>query len=90
MIKKLLYRILRKDMIRRLKVKHGEQFIEDVMQTFGLPFNWNEMRTIKAMPEWPKDPPESKNLPDCNHNRFCNQQTIFQTCKQEAGCNFKE
>lgn len=139
-MKKLLYRILRKDMIRRLKVKHGEQFIEDVMNTFDLPFSWNKMQnppeppkqkgplttylemhkttkpshqvifesdippkqpevfnidgqiymaSVQDIKPWPKDPPESKNLPDCNHDRFCDQQTIHQTCNQEVGCNFQ-
>ena len=39
MLKKLLYLILKKDMIKKLGVKHGEQFIDDVMNTFGMPTN---------------------------------------------------
>lgn len=38
--KKLLYRLLKKDMIKKLKKKHGEQFIDDVMETFGVPTNF--------------------------------------------------
>lgn len=34
-----LYLLLKKDMIRLLSQKHGEQFIDDVMQTFGMPTN---------------------------------------------------
>ena len=34
-----LYRILKKDMIKKLSEKHGEQFIDDVMETFGMPTN---------------------------------------------------
>lgn len=33
------YLILKKDMIRRLSKKHGEQFIDDVMETFEMPTN---------------------------------------------------
>lgn len=33
------YLLLKKDMIRLLSKKHGEQFIDDVMQTFGMPTN---------------------------------------------------
>lgn len=42
MIKRLLYLILKKDMIKKLDVKHGEQFIDDVMNTFGMPTNLME------------------------------------------------
>ena len=38
-MKKLLYKILKKDMIKKLSKKHGEQFIDDVMETFGIPSN---------------------------------------------------
>jgi hypothetical protein len=38
-MKKLLYLILKRDMIKKLKEKHGEQFIDDVMSTFGIPTN---------------------------------------------------
>jgi hypothetical protein len=38
-MKHLLYLILKKDMIKRLRKKHGEQFIDDVMETFGIPTN---------------------------------------------------
>jgi len=34
-----LYLILKKDMVRKLRVKHGEQFTDDVMETFGVPTN---------------------------------------------------
>ena len=34
-----LYLLLKKDMIRLLSKKHGEQFIDDVMQTFEIPTN---------------------------------------------------
>jgi hypothetical protein len=39
-MKKILYLILKKDMIKKLKVKHGSQFIDDVMETFGMPTNY--------------------------------------------------
>lgn len=39
-MKKILYLLLKKDMIKRLKQKHGEQFIDDVMATFGMPTNF--------------------------------------------------
>lgn len=35
----ILYRILKNDMIKKLSAKHGEQFIDDVMGTFGVPTN---------------------------------------------------
>jgi hypothetical protein len=34
---KILYKILKNDMIKKLSDKHGEQFIDDVMETFGIP-----------------------------------------------------
>jgi len=36
-MKKLLYLILKKDMIKKLRKKHGTQFVDDVMATFGMP-----------------------------------------------------
>lgn len=36
MIKRLMYRILERDMRKKLAEKHGGQFIHDVMTTFGL------------------------------------------------------
>jgi hypothetical protein len=36
-MKKLLYLLLKKDMIKKLSKKHGTQFIDDVMATFGMP-----------------------------------------------------
>ena len=33
------YLLLKKDMVKRLSEKHGEQFIDDVMETFGMPTN---------------------------------------------------
>jgi len=36
-MEKLLYRILKKDMIKKLSEKHGTQFVDDVMATFGMP-----------------------------------------------------
>lgn len=33
------YILLKKDMVNRLSEKHGEQFIDDVMETFGMPTN---------------------------------------------------
>lgn len=38
----LLYRILKKDMIEKLSDKHGTQFIDDVMYTFGMPTTLTE------------------------------------------------
>lgn len=37
LIFKILYKILKNDMIKKLSDKHGEQFIDDVMETFGIP-----------------------------------------------------
>lgn len=31
------YLLLKKDMVKRLREKHGEHFIDDVMETFGMP-----------------------------------------------------
>jgi hypothetical protein len=31
------YLLLKKDMVKRLSEKHGEQFIDDVMETFCMP-----------------------------------------------------
>ena len=36
-MKKLLYFLLKKDMIKKLSEKHGTQFVDDVMATFGIP-----------------------------------------------------
>ena len=38
-MKRILYLILKKDMIKKLSKKHGEQFIDDVMETFEMPTN---------------------------------------------------
>jgi len=44
-MKKLLYLFLKKDMIKKLSKKHGGQFIDDVMETFGMPTDMkNETR----------------------------------------------
>jgi hypothetical protein len=40
MLNKLLYRYLKEDMVKKLRQKHGEQFIDDVMETFGMPTNY--------------------------------------------------
>lgn len=37
LIFKILYKILKNDMIEKLSDKHGEQFVDDVMETFGIP-----------------------------------------------------
>ena len=34
------YLLLKKDMVKRLSEKHGKQFIDDVMETFGMPTNF--------------------------------------------------
>ena len=40
-MKYILYRILKKDMIKRMRNAHrGEQFIDDVMEIFGIPTNF--------------------------------------------------
>lgn len=39
-IYKILYLILKKDMIQKLNKKHGEQFIDDVMETFDISTNF--------------------------------------------------
>ena len=36
-MKKLLYLLLKKDIIKKLSKKHGTQFVDDVMATFGMP-----------------------------------------------------
>jgi hypothetical protein len=36
---KLLYLLLKKDMIKKLSKKHGSQFVDDVMKTFGMNVN---------------------------------------------------
>ena len=36
-MKKLLYLLLKKDMIKKLSKKHGTQFVDDVMATSGMP-----------------------------------------------------
>ena len=28
--------------------------------------------------------------PDCNHNQYCDNQTIDMKCKSKTGCNFKD
>ena len=39
---------------------------------------------------FPMHPPETQEpLSDCNHDRYCDQQTKDQKCKQKSGCNFK-
>ncbi len=38
-MKKILYLLLKKDMIKKLSKKHGTQFVDDVMATFGMPTN---------------------------------------------------
>lgn len=43
------YLLLKKDMIRRLSYKHGEQFIDDVMETFGTPTNLLNKRTEETI-----------------------------------------
>jgi hypothetical protein len=40
MVKKLLYRILKKDIINKLRKKRGEQFVDDVMNLLGMPTNF--------------------------------------------------
>jgi len=35
-MKKLLYLLLKKDMIKKLSEKHGTQFVDDVMATLGM------------------------------------------------------
>lgn len=37
LIIKILYKILKNNMIEKLSDKHDEQFIDDVMETFGIP-----------------------------------------------------
>jgi predicted transcriptional regulator of viral defense system len=38
-MKKILYLILKKDMIKKLSKNHGTQFVDDVMETFGIATN---------------------------------------------------
>jgi len=45
-IYKILYRVLKKDMINKLKSKHfGEQFIDTVMESFDMPTNFLNTQT---------------------------------------------
>lgn len=37
---RILYKILKNDMVDKLKIKHGDQFIDDVMETFEIPTNF--------------------------------------------------
>jgi hypothetical protein len=48
-MKKLLYLLLKKDMIKKLSKKHGTQFVDDVMAIFGIPTDTtNEyLKTLK-------------------------------------------
>ena len=40
-MKKLLYRILKKDIVKKLRNHHyGEQFVDDVMKSLGIPTNY--------------------------------------------------
>lgn len=56
-MKALLYRILRRDMIKKLSKKHGSQFINDVMKTFDL----QEIDILGAQPnKRPKFPERPK------------------------------
>lgn len=43
-MKKLLYLLLKKDMIKKLSKKHGTQFVDDVMATFGMPTDTTDVR----------------------------------------------
>jgi hypothetical protein len=61
----ILYKILKHDMINKLKVKHGEQFIDDVMETFGIPSNL--MDNIHAgLPKVVDDKVGKKHICDCH------------------------
>ena len=40
MLKKLMYRYLKEDMVKKLRQKHGEQFVDGVMETFGMYTNY--------------------------------------------------
>jgi hypothetical protein len=48
-MKKLLYLLLKKDMINKLSKKHGTQFVDDVMATFGMPTDTTNdyLKTLK-------------------------------------------
>ncbi len=39
LVYKLLYLILKKDIIKRLRERHGSQFVDNVMETLGMPTN---------------------------------------------------
>ena len=61
-MKKLLYKILKKDMVNKLREKHGEQFVDDVMKTFEIPTNflkegfpeswWNNKKNELKQENW--------------------------------------
>lgn len=36
-MKKLLYLLLKKDMIKKLSSRYGSQLVDNVMETFGMP-----------------------------------------------------
>ena len=49
MLIKILYKILKKDMINKLRERHGEQFVDDVMGIFGMPTDTTNdyLKTLK-------------------------------------------
>lgn len=61
---KPLYLVLKKDMIKKLSEKHGEQFVDDVMETFDMPTNLLE----KAMNNSEKKSYLCKNKSSFNTN----------------------
>lgn len=48
-MKKILYFLLKKDMIKKLSKKHGTQFVDNVMETFGIPTDTTNdyLKTLK-------------------------------------------
>ena len=79
-MKRLLYLLLRKDMIRRLRVYHGSQFTNDVLETFGLDrIGVPHMRN-------PPPPPVRK----CKYTAFCiYQYDAGSNCGYIHTCKFK-
>jgi hypothetical protein len=48
-MKTILYKILKKDMIKKLSKKYGTQFVDDVMSVFGMPTDTTNdyLKTLK-------------------------------------------
>lgn len=61
-MKRILYQILKKDMVKRLSQKHGDQFIHDVLSDFGLNSNIELCRAVNECYQ-PVDKLDTSNPP---------------------------